>query len=198
MRWAFALKGIACEYQAVSLLDGESESDAHRARNPLGFVPVLEFLDEEDPARRYLTESLAMIEWAEEMKPSPSLFPKDAYLRAQARALAETVNAGTQPLQNLNTQYKHSNDTDEQKQWAQYWIRNGLSAYETLAKPHAGKFSVGDELTVADLCLIPQCYNALRNEIALENYPTIHRIYQNALLTPSYASSEPEKFKPTT
>lgn len=196
VRWALAHKGIACEFQAVSLLNGESESAEHLARNPLGFVPVLEFLDEKDPSRRYLTESIAMIEWTEETKPSPSLFPRDPFLRAHARALAETVNAGTQPLQNLNTQYVHSDDPAKQKVWAQHWIRNGLAAYEKLAKPHAGKLSVGDELSVADLCLIPQCYNALRNEIALEDYPTVHRIYQHALSLPSYAASEPEKFKP--
>lgn len=196
VRLALAHKGIDVEYRAVSLLDGESESPEHRARNPMGFVPVLEFLDETDPGRRYLTESIAIIEWLEERFPQNPLLPQDPVLRARTRALAETINAGTAPLQNLTAQIQHTDDAAKRKAWAQHWIREGLSAYEALARPLAGKFSVGDSLTVADLCLIPQCYNALRNELRLDDFPLVHAIYRNVLETPAAKQSEPDRFKP--
>ncbi|MBS1964170.1 MAG: maleylacetoacetate isomerase [Bdellovibrionales bacterium] len=201
VRWALALKGISVEYVHVSLLDGESESEAHRARNPFGYVPVLEFLGEKNPERRYLVESLPIIEFLEETMPGAPLLPKEPRDRAHVRSLAEAINAGTQPVQNLSVQIELAPDTDpahaaKRKAWAQIWIRRGLAAYETLAKARSGKFSFGDSLTLADLCLIPQVYNAARNDVALTEYPTISRIYANALETESYRASEPERFKP--
>ncbi len=201
VRWALAFKGIPVEYVAVSLLDGESESEAHRTRNPFGYVPVLEFLDETDSKRRYLVESLPMIEFLEETHPENSVLPSNPRDRAHVRALAETINAGTQPLQNLTTQIAYSPDSEpssaeKRKAWAQLWIRQGLEAYEALAHARAGKFSFGDSLTLADFCLIPQCYNAIRNDVSFENYPTIARVYANAIQTESYLASEPDRFKP--
>lgn len=199
VRWALAHKGFALgtdvELEAVSLLDGSVESPDHIARNPFGFVPVLEFVGAPEP-KRYLTESVAILEWVEEAFPSPSYFPADAFARARMRALVESVNAGTQPLQNLNAQYRHSDVPAERKAWAQHWLRVGMQGYETLVRRSAGKFSVGDSISAADFCLIPQCYNALRYEIPLEDYPTIHRIYREALETEAYRASEPERFKP--
>lgn len=201
VRWALALKGIQPEFVPVDLLNGESESETHRAKNPFGFVPVLEFLDEAKPERRFLSESVAMLEFLEETFPTPALLPKDPILRAKVRSLVEAINAGTQPLQNLTTQIYFAPDSDpdypaKRKAIAQYWIRNGFEAYEKLVAPLAGKFSCGDSVTLADLVLIPQCYNAIRNDVSLEKYPTILRIYENAVKTEGYALSEPEKFKP--
>lgn len=201
VRWALAHKGLNAEFVAVSLLDGESESDEHRARNPFGYVPVLEFLGETDPTRRYLVESLAIVEFLEECSPTNPLLPRDPRDRAHVRALAETINAGTQPLQNLTTLVELAPDSDpdhaeKRKAWAQLWIRRGFAAYEALARARAGKFSLGDSLTLADLCLVPQCYNAVRNDVSFEDYPTIARVYGNAILTAGYAASEPERFKP--
>ncbi len=203
VRWGMALKGVVPEYVHVDLLNGESESPAHRARNPFGFVPALEILA--PPAGRasplLLTESLAILEYLEETLPTNPLLPHDPIDRAYVRAIAEAVNAGIQPLQNLTTQIALAPDSDadfarKRKAWAQLWIREGFAAIEKLAKPSTGKFCVGDELTLADLCLVPQCYNALRNDVALEDFPVIARIYAQAILTPSYAISEPDRFKP--
>jgi maleylpyruvate isomerase len=195
VRWAFALKGIACEMIPINLLNEEAESAEHRKRNPLGFVPVLEVLDRE--RLHYLAESIAIIEWAEETRPEPRLLPGDTYQRARIRQLAELVNAGTQPLQNLNTQHFHAPDNaEEQKRWNRHWIRNGLAAYETLIQETAGRYSVGDSITMADLFLIPQCYNAWRHEIPLSEYPAIERIHASAILTESCQASHPDRFQP--
>ncbi len=196
-----ALKGIHPEYRAVSLLDGESESEEYRKLNPFGYVPALEFLDEKNPSRRILTESVAILEFLEEQFPEVPLLPKDPVLRAKVRALVEAINAGTQPLQNLTAQIYFAPDSDldhvaKRKTFAQHWIRNGFQAYEALAAPLAGKFSCGDEITLADLVLVPQCYNAIRNDVSLEKFPTILGVYENAVKTEGYLASEPEKFKP--
>lgn len=190
VRWGFELKKIECELVHVSLLDGESESETHLKRNPLGYVPVLQ------SEGRYLAESMAILNWAEECFPTPALLPGDAWGRAQIRMLSEIINASTQPLQNLNPTQFHSSDPIEQKRWMQHWIRNGLQAYETLARPLARRFSVGDQITLADLFLIPQCYSARRQEVDLTEFPTVRRIWEHCLETPECQASAPEKYEP--
>ncbi len=196
VRWAFALKKIECEFVAINLLTDEAESDSHKSRNPMGFVPVLEFLDQTKKQKiRFLGESVAIIEWTEENFPTPSLFPKDSLLKARARQLAEIINAGTQPIQNLSVTTHHSTDPNEQKKWNQHWIKNGLEAYEKLVQETCGKFSMGHEISYPDLFLIPQCYNAIRNEVSLESFPAINKIYQEAGATQSCLASAPDRFK---
>lgn len=190
VRWAFAHKSIACEFVAVDILKEETDAPTHLARNPLGFVPVLEI------GGAFLAESMAIMEWAEETTPKPTLLPGDALNRARVRQLAEMINADTQPLQNLNPQQLHSSDPAKQKEWARHWMLRGLGAYEKIASRTAGVFSVGDELSLADLCLIPQCYNALRYDIALEDFPTVARVHAAAMKTESCEASHPDRFKP--
>lgn len=190
VRWALAIKGIACEFVAVDLLKGEQRSTAHLQRNPAGTVPVLEV----DGA--FLTDSLAIIEWLEEKHPKPALLPKDPVARTRSRALANLVAAGIQPLQNLKVMKRVSDDPAKQNAWNRHWITEGLTAYETLAQKSAGRFSVGDQVSVADFCLIPQCYNALRFDLALNPFPTIARIYKAALATPVCQTAHPDRFKP--
>jgi len=185
------LKNIACEYVSVDLLSGESESPEHRQRNPLGYVPALQLSN-----GSCLIESVAILEWAEESYPEPKLLPGNSFDRAQIRGLTEVISADTQPLQNLSAQIRHSADPAERVRWAQHWIRNGLEAYEILAKHSAGLYSVGDQITLADLCLIPQCYNAIRNEVDLAAYPRIQRIYENAMKTEACHRSHPDRFQP--
>ncbi len=201
VRWAMAYKDITPKFVSIGLLDGEAESEAHRARNPLGYVPVLEFPEEKDPSRRYLVESLPIIEYLEEVSPQKPLLPTNSRDRAHVRALAETINAGTQAVQNLTVQIYLAPDSDpdhaaKRKAWAVHWITHGLEAYEILAAKRSGKFSFGDSLTLADLFLVPQCYGAIRNEISFAHLPTVARAYANALETESYLASEPERFKP--
>ncbi len=198
VRWALAIKKIDCEWIPVSLLNDESEHPDHLQRNPLGYVPVLEVSQGGSPNQTpwILTESTAILEFLEESFPQPSLLPGDAFNRARIRQLAQIINSDTQPLQNPNVVERVTSDPAKKLEWNQYWIRKGLHAFETLAKSSAGKLSVGDTVTLADLCLIPQCYNALRNEILLSEFPTIKRIHDYAQDLEECKKSAPEAFMP--
>jgi len=194
VRWALAIKGVSCEFEPINLLSEEPESQTHLKRNPMGYVPVLELVGIH-PKIRYLGESVAILEWLEETHPNPPLFPSDALLKARCRQLAEILNSGTQPLQNPSVAAYFSNNPIEQQKWNTHWIRKGLNAYETIVQETSGKFSMGDSITFPDLFLIPQCYNAKRNEISLEEFPTIYHIYQQAIQTEACQASCPEKFQ---
>lgn len=175
----------------ISILDGSNETPEHLSRHPMGYVPVL------DVQGKSLMESVAIIEWLEEMIPSPALFPTDSYKRARARALVELINAGTQPLQNLNVFEYHSSDPEKQKQWAGHFARRGLQAYEAVAKITAKKFSLGDEFSVADVFLVPQCYSAMRFGVDVEKeFPLVWKIYQNCLGFDFVERAHPDHFKP--
>ena len=195
VRWALAHKGLPYEFIPVSLLNGESESPEHMARNPLGFVPVLEVTDDHGNTRR-LIESIAILEGLEETHPEPRLYPGDAWDRATIRSLVEIINADTQPLQNLPVQDLHSQDPEAKKTWARHWIIQGLTAFEKIASQTARAFSVGDALSAADLCLIPQVYNAKRYQVDLTPFPVISRICANAEQTSGWKLSEPECHNP--
>ena len=194
VRWALLIKGVPCEFESIDLLSDETDQPPQRARNPIGYVPVLELLNSQDPFR-FIAESIAIIEWLEETIPTPSLLPGTPLQRARIRQLAEIINSGTQPLQNLNVMARYSIDPTEQRKWNQHWIHQGLHAYEVLVTKTSGLYSIGDTLTLADLCLIPQCYNAIRYELGLSDFPVIEKIYSTALKTPSCQGSAPESFK---
>ena len=194
VRWAFALKNIECEFKSINLLTDEAESPEHRARNPMGYVPVLELCDSK--GSRYISQSLAITDWAEHIKPTPSLYPKDLFDRAYCIQLAEMINADTAPLQNLPPQFMYSDDSEKRKAWARHWIENGLSGYEKLVARTAKTFSCGDQVTLADLCLVPQVYNALRYEVHLAQFPIIKRIYETARETNACKIASPEAFEP--
>jgi len=178
----------------VDLLKGEQKTEKHLKKSPMGLVPVLEMI--ENKQTKYLSESTAIIEWCEDSFLNNPLLPIDPYDRAQVRQLVQIINAGTQPLQNLATQVYYSEDTDQRKAWIQHWIHHGLKAYENLARQTAGKFSFGDHITMADLFLIPQLYNAIRFDVNLNDYPTICQIQENACKTEGYLKSHPDNYKP--
>jgi maleylacetoacetate isomerase len=195
VRWALAHKEISCQFVAVDLLKNEQHEAEHLARSPLGNVPALKI--EDGTKSIYLTESLAIIEWLEEAYPqSTKLLGHGALERAHIRELALLIACDVQPIQNLSVQKKVSDDSEVKKKWAQYWIRRGLSAYEILCKKTSGQFSVGNNLTLADVVLIPQCYNALRFEVDLNEFPIIASIESHCRQLKSYAVAHPDYFKP--
>jgi len=170
-------KGLAFDLQPINLVKdgGEQNSEGYRSLNPLRQVPLLEFEQEGRTVR--LTQSLAILEYLEERWPEPRLLPSDPLLRAQARRLAEIVNAGIQPLQNTSVQQRVREVLGgDDKEWTRHWVTRGLGALEEATRESAGRFAVGDSVSFADLCIVPELSFARRFSIDLAPYPTLTRI----------------------
>lgn len=184
VRIGLALKDLAYAYAPVHLVEGAQRGPEHLARNPAGLVPVLVV---HDGAREHaLTESLAILAFLDELAPTPALLPTDPYARAHVRALAERVNAGIQPFQNLGTLAAVRARGADDKAWAAEWIAKGLTALEALAAPHAGAFAYGDTPGLADCCVVPQLYAARRFGVDLTPFPTLLRIDASAAAHPAF------------
>jgi maleylacetoacetate isomerase len=195
VRWGLELKKVPHRKIAVDLLKSEEKQQEYTGRNPAGYVPCLVVGDQAP-----LAESLAILEWLEETYPAPSFYAGDAFLRARIRQLAETVNAGIQPLQNLDVVRAYSGDKEKQAEWTRRWILRGMGVYESILATidrRGRRFSVADHPTLADLCLVPQCYSCARFEVDLSQFPQCKAIYENALGTPECQASRPEAFQPT-
>jgi maleylpyruvate isomerase len=189
VRIALAWKQLAYEYVPVDIVHGgEHELERHRERSPLGQVPMLEL----DDGRR-LTQSMAILEYLEEAHPSPPLLPRDAYQRARARSLAELVNSGVQPLQNLSVlkHVKRALGQDEQA-WGRHFVERGLRALEAEAQASAGRFLVGDAPTIADVLLVPQLFGARRFGVDLAPLPTLVRVESECVQLPAFVAAAPE------
>lgn len=189
VRWALAHKQIAYKSVTVNILEGQQNTPEFLKKNPSGWVPCLMVGD------RGLGESMAILEWIEETFPKPGLMPTDALDRAWVRQFCETIVAGTQPLQNLSVLRYYSKEEAAQKAWAQHWIARGLAACEKLLTGKSGSFCLGNHLTLADLCLIPQVYNALRFQVSLESLPNCRRIYEACKVMEHCVSSAPEAWQ---
>ncbi|MBM4279591.1 MAG: maleylacetoacetate isomerase [Deltaproteobacteria bacterium] len=158
VRIALGLKGVAFDNVPVALLKAEHTADAHRAKNPMAQVPVLEL-----PDGTCLVQSVAILEWLEETHPTPPLLPTSPRDRAHVRALVEVINSGIQPLQNMATlkQVRAYAGADD-KAWSKLFLDRGLQALQDLARPRAGRYLCGDDVTLADCFLVPQLYGARR------------------------------------
>ena len=190
VRWALAYKKIPVNYEHVHLLNAENESVEHKRRHPLGFVPALQVGNQ-----GMLIESLAMLDFLEQIQPKPSLYPAEPFMRAKTVELMEIVNSGIHPLQNLPTQDRHSDQPEEKKAWAQFFIHQGLDLLESRLLG-AEKYSVGPELTAADLCIVPQLYNAARYEIDPAGYPKLNAVWNAVKSREDYIESHPDRFEP--
>src|SRR3954464_8459606 len=173
VRIALNLKGVEYESRPVNLLEGEQKSDDYRALNPQGLVPMLEI----DGHR--LTQSLSIIVYLDQRFPAPPLVPREPADGAHVRAMALAVACDIHPLNNLRVlkylKGQLGRSQEEVDAWYVHWISEGLSALETTAKAGAGKFLFGDAPTIADVCLVPQLYNARRYNVPLDAYPTLLR-----------------------
>jgi len=188
VRIGLGLKGVAYECTPVNLIAGEQFSEAHRARNPAGQVPVLEVVEGNRVLR--LTQSMAILEWLDERHPSPAILPDDADGRAAVRALAEIVNAGIQPLQNsVVLRMLKEKEAGFEKAWVRHWISTGLAALERTAAPLAGRFMYGDSPGLADCYLVPQMYSARRFGVDLEPFPTLRRVDEACAALPAFQSA---------
>ena len=178
LRAALNLKGLPYDYAAYPLKEKAHRTPAFLARNPAGLVPVLELDD-----GTHLPQSLAIIEYIEEVHPEPPLLPSDPVLRAKARALAYMIACEIHPLNNLRV-LQHiaatfGADGAAQKAWFTHWVRETFDALEvTLAgAPETGQFCAGDAPGLADVCLYAQVWNNRRFGIVVEDWPVIARIF---------------------
>lgn len=179
VRIALGLKGLACVIKPVHLLrdGGEQHVDDFREVNPQRLIPVL--IDGE----RVIRQSLAIIEYLDEAYPeTPKLLPVTARDRARVRAIAQSIACDIHPLGNLRVlQYLEREfhvDETQRAAWSRHWIVTGFDALETMLSGNhsTGAFCEGDAPSLADVCLVPQAYNARRFEVPMESYPTIARI----------------------
>jgi maleylacetoacetate isomerase len=191
VRIALNLKGVDYESRQVDLRADEQKSDDYRARNPQGLVPMLEI----DGHR--LTQSLAIISYLDLRFQNQPLLPASAEARAHVLALALTVACDVHPLNNLRVLKYLKGDLghsqEEVDRWYAHWVSEGLPALEALAAPGAGAFLFGDGPTMADVCLVPQLYNARRFDVPLDDYPTLLRAEENASALEAFAAAHPER-----
>jgi maleylacetoacetate isomerase len=193
VRIALNLKGLDYESRPVNLVESEQRGDDYRDLNPKGFVPMLEI----DGHR--LTQSLSIIVYLDQCFPDPSLMPRDPVDGAHVRAMALAVACDIHPLNNLRVlkylKGQLGRPQEEVDAWYAHWISEGLPALESMAKAGAGKFLFGDAPTIADVCLVPQLYNARRYNVPLDNYPTLLRADQNANALEAFAAAHPDRQK---
>ncbi|HET6435844.1 MAG TPA: maleylacetoacetate isomerase [Xanthomonadaceae bacterium] len=195
VRIGLNLKGLSYETVPVHLLrdGGEQHSDAFREANPQQLVPVLQH------GQRMLRQSLAILEYLDEMWPQPPLLPATARERQRVRALAQLVACDIHPLNNLRVLQYFERDwgvpQPEREVWVKHWIAEGFEALEAMLADHpsTGLFCDGDVPSLADCCLIPQVYNARRFAMDLSRYPNIARIEDACLALPAFDEARPER-----
>jgi len=192
VRIALNLKGLAYEPAFVHLAKGEHLQPAYAAINPQGLLPVLEV----EGAR--LAQSIAIMEYLDEVHPRPPLLPEDPLGRARARSLALIVACEIHPLNNPRV-LKYVKNTlghsqDEVDAWYRHWIADGLAKLEAeLRKPGTGLYCHGDGPTMADCCLVPQIFNARRFQCDLEPYPTAMRVFDACMKLVAFDRAQPSK-----
>lgn len=195
VRIALNLKGLKADYRYVHLVKdgGQQHQPEYLALNPQGLVPAL--VDK----GHVLTQSLAIIEYLDETHPQPPLLPKDAPGRARVRALAQIVACDIHPVNNqrilkyLESEF-HADEAARSK-WYRHWIVEGFNALDKLlgSSPATGKFCHGDQPTLADICLVPQVFNARRFKIDLASFPAIERINAACLALAAFVDAAPDR-----
>lgn len=189
VRIALSSKGLSYKNKPVHLVreGGEQHLAAHRLRNPMAQVPVLEL-----ESGQQLSQSMAILEYLEERYPRPALLPADPLARAKVRQLAELVNAGVQPLQNLAVLQHIGREGLDSKSWGRHYMHLGLDALERATASDDSVFLVGDTPSFAELCLIPQLYNARRFDCELQRWPRLLEVEAAASVLPAFAASHPD------
>jgi len=171
------------------LLRGEQRNPRYRAKNPLAIVPTLELDD-----GRLITQSLAIIDYLDALTPDPPLLPKEPVVAAQARAVALTIACEIHPLANLRViealQRQFGAKDAQIAAWRRRWIAEGLAAVEALISPDP--FAFGEKPSLADLCLIPQVYNARRFDVPLDDCPRIQSVDAACAAHPAFLAAHPQ------
>jgi maleylacetoacetate isomerase len=192
VRIGLNLKGAAYDSVDVSLLNGDQRSPEHLARNPQGFVPVL------DVGEGVLTQSLAILDYLDAKHPEPRFVPADPLARSRTLAMALTVACDIHPLNNLRVLNYLKRDLgveeDARNDWYRHWVVQGFEALEAMAGD--GPYLGGDAPDMADICLVPQMYNARRFEVDLTPYPKLVAADAAAQAIEAFAAAHPDRVKP--
>jgi len=200
VRIALNLKGLDVDMAPVHLLrqGGEQLEQAYRSINPEGLVPAL-VDDNEEEGSQVLTQSIAIIEYLDEMYPEPPLLPSAPLDRAYVRGIALSIACDIHPLNNLRVLRYLVRDLgaseDAKNAWYRHWCENGLAALEKRisADGRAGKFCCGDTPTMADCCLVPQLANARRVDTDLSQMPTLLRIEEHCTQLDAFQQAAPAR-----
>jgi maleylacetoacetate isomerase len=193
VRIALNLKGITYEPSFVHLPKGEHRAATYSKVNPQALTPTLELDDGEQ-----LAQSLAIIEYLDEVHPKPPLMPKDAKGRARVRSLSLLIACEIHPLNNLRT-LQHlkralGQSEDQVNAWYRHWVADGLAKFEAdVGRGGAGKFCHGDSPTMADCCLVPQIFNAKRYQCDLAPYPVTMRVFDECMKLEAFDRAQPSK-----
>jgi len=185
VRIALNLKGVAYDLVSINLLTGEQREEGYRAINPQGRVPSL------DIGVATLIQSPAILEYLDECYPEPPLLPVGAVNRAKVRAVSSLIGCDIHPLNNSGTiaylKKRLGHDQATADEWYAHWVREGFDAIERLIEP--GPYAFGSRITLADVYLVPQVFNARRFNVSLDAYPKIaavdaacagHKAFQDA------------------
>lgn len=192
-RIALNLKGIAYEPVIISLLKGEQSSAAYKAINPQALIPTLE------DGGHTIGQSLAIVEYLDEIYPSPPLLPSYPAEKARVRQIAYEIACDIHPVNNMRVRAQlkamgHAEDEIMTK-WYAHWITVGFAALEKQlsGSKQTGAYCHGDTPTLADICLVPQMANAYRFKVPVDAFPTLVRIDKTARAHPAFAAAAPEK-----
>ena len=192
VRIGLNLKGVAYDSVDVSLLNGDQRSPEHLARNPQGFVPVL------DVGEGVLTQSLAILDYLDAKHPEPRFVPADPLARSRTLAMALTVACDIHPLNNLRVlnhlKRELSIEEETRNDGYRHWVVQGFDALEQMAGE--GPFLGGDAPDMADICLVPQLFNARRFEVDLTPYPKLVAADAAAQRLEAFAAAHPDRVKP--
>jgi maleylpyruvate isomerase len=191
LRIALNLKGLSGDMVSIHLQKdgGQHRKPEYRAINPQMRVPALK-LD----SGEVLTQSLAIIEYLDEVDPQPPLLPRDPVERAKVRALALAIACDIHPLNNLAPLRYLKNELGQEQSkidaWYHHWILEGFEALETMVRP--GPYAAGSEVTLADVCLVPQIYNARRLKVPLDRFPKLVAIDAACAKLAAFEQARPE------
>jgi maleylacetoacetate isomerase/maleylpyruvate isomerase len=188
VRIALNLKGLSHELEGVNLLKSEQQSDAYLSKNSQGLLPALE------TEQGVLAQSLAILEWLEDTHTDTPLLPSDAWHKAQVRSFCYAIACDIHPIDNLRVLKYLASElgaSDEQKNtWYRHWIIEGFKKLEYTVSE--GPFCFGDKVTLADLCLVPQVFNALRFNVDMGQFPKLLAIYEHCNTLPAFIAAKPE------
>lgn len=191
VRLALNIKQVSYEKHEIHLVKGQQRSEAYLAANPQGLVPAL------STPEGVLTQSLNIIDYLEHKYPTPKLYPEDLKARALVQSFSLNIACDIHPLNNLRVlQYLEQNlglTTEQKMQWYHHWIQQGFSSLEAWLKLNRSQnYCYGDSPTIADICLIPQVYNALRFECPMQAFPLIHSVYEYCMQQDAFIQAAPE------